>query len=72
MTVNDDIATAAREFVDAWGYLMPSLGPDYDCTLQCREANAAAALFHAAGEPVLAVDILEMHSEDCDENEPHE
>ncbi|MCZ4119056.1 hypothetical protein [Streptomyces sp. H39-S7] len=63
---------AAAAFVESWAYLGPSLPDDYECTLNCEEAETLAALFDAFGYVTTAEAIIDRHSEyDCDCEDSH-
>jgi hypothetical protein len=59
---------AADAFVRAWteSGLSSTLIHDYNCFLNCGEAESYSGLFRAYGAPDTAESILADHSEDCD------
>ncbi|OII61197.1 hypothetical protein BJP40_06630 [Streptomyces sp. CC53] len=62
---------AARNFVDTWAELAQFLPNDYDCTMQCAEADALAELFRAFGKGAIADEILSAHAEHDGPDDPH-
>lgn len=65
------ILAAAREFVSVWESLAGTLTHDYDCTLQCSEAEALAELFRAHGDDATAVAVIEAHAETDEPGDAH-
>lgn len=57
-----EIAAAAEEFTRVWEELAVTLPVHYDCTMQCEEAEALAALFRAVGKESVADEVLDSHA----------
>ncbi|MDI3407957.1 hypothetical protein [Streptomyces cavernicola] len=61
----------ATVFVDAWQHLAPTLTYDYDCHLQCSEADALAELFRAFGHQDIADEVIAAHAAHDEPGDSH-
>jgi hypothetical protein len=67
-----DVADEAAYFVSTWDELMTvMLADEYGCTMQCGEAEAAAALWRVTGRADRAELILDGHSAHDTEEDSH-
>ncbi len=64
-------AEAARIFVMVWAELLVSLPDDYDCHLNCSEADAAVELLRVFGYTGSADELARAHAEHDDPGDGH-
>jgi hypothetical protein len=63
--------SAARHFTETWRELAAGLPDDYECHMNCAEANAAADLWRAFGDPGTANALMLAHSAHDEEGDQH-
>ena len=66
-----NFADTADAFLESWAGLWPVLVDEYGCTLNCDEAEAAAALLRAFGRPASADSLLDDHAAHDTEEDSH-
>ncbi|MDI3386921.1 hypothetical protein QIS99_12015 [Streptomyces sp. B-S-A8] len=71
MPSDRQVISAATAFVDAWQHLAPTLTYDYECHLQCSEANTLAELFRAFGRQDVADEVIAAHAEHDEPGDSH-
>lgn len=62
---------AARHFTETWRELVADLPDDYECHMNCAEANAAAGLWEAFGDPGTARALMAAHAARDEEGDQH-
>jgi hypothetical protein len=66
-----DVAAAAAYFAETWAELITLMPDEYDCTMQCGEAEAAAGLYRALGDGKTAEEVLDAHAAHDTEEDSH-
>jgi hypothetical protein len=66
-----NLADEVFNFTTVWRDLLPYLPDDYDCWLNCPEADAAADLYRAIGDDAAADAVLDSHAVHDTEEEQH-
>lgn len=66
-----DVEEAARNFADTWYELLVAMPDEYNCEMNCAEANAAADLYRSLGLDDAAAVILAAHAAHDVEGDQH-
>lgn len=62
MDHDDDQFAAAAHFADVWAGVLPDLPDDYDCHMNCTEAEAAADFLTAFGHVADGIALMAAHA----------
>ena len=66
-----ELRAVAAHFADTWAELLPNLPDDYECHMNCAEANAAAGLYWALGDDRTASAIIAEHARHDEDGDQH-
>lgn len=66
-----ELRAVVGHFASEWEELFTSLPDDYDCYMNCAEANAVIELYQAIGNDEAAKAILREHARHDEEGDQH-